>query len=458
MKLDTGKLLASLRLGSKAIAILQLGSTSLRYGLGRSGNGGLDVSEFTFGDDSGWGDPRQLGLAFRAHLDAAGVAVRRVETVVLPCDWTLLRSRKLPPATDPALISGMVATASEEAFAERSESLACAYQLSSAGGEVAVSLFGCGRDQLASVKTFLQAAGLSARRVVPGPAALALALDQGEHLVLLQENAGLTLLTTADGRATWQRSVPGCSDGGDEEVAAHLRRAALVMPVGASVPLTLVGNGLAQASAAVLLAAANSADSSRPVKKLGVDEVVEALAASQQSLRDSRLDLQSERRADRPRLRQAIRVGSLVGAVLLILVVWLAVSWIGARQSIAQTRAALDELAPQVSRARQMRQLIHRTDPWHDANPGYLDAIMALTEKFPEEGSIWLMGLDINEAGEITLSGQARRREDVLALLAAIESEPTLSHVDLHFIRQQSGRETIATFSVSCRYQRGAKP
>jgi Tfp pilus assembly protein PilN len=316
---------------------------------------------------------------------------------------------------------------------------------------------------LARVQAFLAAAGLAARRVVPGGAAVAASLGNGaaEVLIALADADDLTLLVSRGGRCTWQRSVPAGADGGDARTQADLRRAALVVPAGDEAPLSIVGNGRAAAAAqAVLAPRAGAGDAARrSVRTVPPEALVESLAASQAALRRPALNLLVEHTRDRRAdLRRVLRVAAPAAVVLVALLAWFAISWIGARSTIAATRARLHEIAGQVERAEHLRQLSRAADPWFPQNPGYLDALRALALRFPQEGSIWLTSLEVSPDGEMTLTGQARQQSDVLTVLAGLEADEHFTQVSRHFLRPQGGGASVVAFSVSCRYRREASP
>ena len=313
------------------------------------------------------------------------------------------------------------------------------------------------------MQAFLAAAHLAARRVVPGGAAVAQSLGDGpaEVLIALADADDLTLLVSRDGRCTWQRSVPTGGDDGDARMQADLRRAALVAPVGDEAERTVVGNGRAAAAAEAILAPrADAGDAARQgVRTVPPEALVESLAAAQAALRRPALNLLADHTGQgRANLRRLLRVGAPAAVVLVALLTWFAISWISARSTIAATRARLDEIDGQLERAGHLRQLSRTVDPWFPENPGYLDALRALTLRFPQAGSIWVTGIEVSPAGEMTLTGQARQRSDVLALLAGLEADEHFTRVSRHFLRPQGGRQPVVAFSVSCRYRREVGP
>ncbi|NLF30810.1 MAG: PilN domain-containing protein [Planctomycetes bacterium] len=453
MKLKTNNLLASLS-GGRRLAVLLLGDRSVGYGLRRSGGKGVDVEAFTPEGEVSWDDPERLGAAFRDHLRNRGLSVRRVDTVIAACSATVLRTATLPPATDEALVDGMIATAVEEAFAERPDSLAYAYQTVAAADSVAVSIFGSRRESLARIEAFLTAAALTPRRIVPGPAALAAALDGdgADRLIFYPQGDTLTLVAAAGGRCRWQRDLPA----GDDDLAPHLRRAALVVPVAAAAPLTLVGTAAACDLAETVLA--GTGDHRRPVERVSLEALI-ALLAAPPLLRRRRLNLlASHALTRRPALRRGLRIGAVAAVVLLAALAALMVRWTAARRTIAQAQTSLTTMKPQLDRARAVQDLNRRADGWYQANLGYLDVLRALAEKFPEEGSIWLTTLQVDQDGQVTLAGQARTGGDVLALLSALQGDQRFTQLQRHFIRPQTGREPLTVFSVSYRYQGDLTP
>jgi Tfp pilus assembly protein PilN len=171
------------------------------------------------------------------------------------------------------------------------------------------------------------------------------------------------------------------------------------------------------------------------------------------------LNLLRERGSDsQARWKRVARLAAPAAVVAVALLTWFAVSWCGARSRARQAQAKLSALAPQTKRAAAVRRLYRAAGPWHRANPGFLDALRALTRRFPEEGVIWLTNLELSESGEMTLSGRARRRGNALALLNALEADDRFAKVTSHYLRQQTGAEQIVTFSMSCRYRGGDRP
>ncbi len=446
-------------LPGREIAVLTLAADRLFYALERRGNGGAVVEEFRFPDGASWDEPDRLGAAMRDHLQAQGLSVRRAGVLVLPVDWTVLRTTQFPPATDASLLEAMVATAAEEALAERPEDLAYAWQSSVEDRGVRVSIFGCPRDRLRQARAFLDGAALTCRRIVPAQAATSLALCEGagKRLAVVEAADNLSVLLVENGRCTWQRDVPAGPNVADEELAAHLRRAVLVMPSANGAELTVVAATRGAAVIRDALADGRAGDTSpRPSDELSAGEFIEALVRARPALQQPSLDLLSEHRGGpSTRMRRALHVAAPVAAVLLVVLVWFVVTWIGARRTVASTRATLADLAPRIDRASRLRTLNAAVDPWFPANPGYLDALRALAGTFPDEGTIWLTGVEMDRSGEITISGEARRRSNVLELLAELEADEHFVRVSRHFVREQTGRRNVTAFSVSCNHQGG---
>ena len=111
MKPKLRNILAAVGGGGRSVSVLLLGAKTLRYCVHGRGHGAGSVLEFNLPDGAGWESPQQLGAAFGRHLRDQGLRVRRAELVLLPPDWTVLRTAQFPPATEAALLDGMVATA-----------------------------------------------------------------------------------------------------------------------------------------------------------------------------------------------------------------------------------------------------------------------------------------------------------------------------------------------------------
>jgi Tfp pilus assembly protein PilN len=128
----------------------------------------------------------------------------------------------------------------------------------------------------------------------------------------------------------------------------------------------------------------------------------------------------------RGRLRRLLAKGLLVRAGLVagLLVVLL----IGAFAIQAWRAGSLERqwaaMENDVEHLQQIQDEIRARRPWADVEPDRLEIVRALTEAFPETGSVWVRTLEIRETDLVECAGSARSTRDYLAMLETLRKTP----------------------------------
>jgi hypothetical protein len=111
------------------------------------------------------------------------------------------------------------------------------------------------------------------------------------------------------------------------------------------------------------------------------------------------------------------------------------------RQAMQSTMDAAQRLADRATFA----------SGWFDARPHYLGFLRALTQAFPDEGTIWVTSLLMRENGKGTVTGKATDQQQVLAVLDRLKTVPALE-VKLIEVREAGGSSRDQIFSISFTY------
>ncbi len=449
------------------------------------------LPRFDFPAGVSWQTPVELGRAFAAFLGEHGVEARAIGAVALPADWLALRATMLPPTDDSRLLPGLIEFAADDLFAERLDELALTFQVAevskaeapAAGasaqesgtgvpGGAGASIFACHRSRLDELQAMLTAAGINARFIVPLAAAVAQGLKlPSESLLLLQCGDIAELAVIEAGRVTWLSSLD-LPAGQPEKWATALARLAMSLPTnGHRRLLALTDPAVARVAAQALHVelVAPVAQDGQAASARDSDEALATIAAQVFRARAAGLNFLTRRGPRSTRdWRLIVKRSALAALLVLALLGWFAYDWVNVRHQAAASQAQLDEMAHDAAMLTQIKAFTDATDPWSAARPDHLQALMALTSQFPEDGVIWLSSCEMEEGGRITLLGKARSRTAVLTLLANLESSGQFDHIAPSYVRQQSGGgggasgggggDGQVTFAATCRHRQGVTP
>ncbi|MBI1338110.1 MAG: hypothetical protein GC164_14285 [Phycisphaera sp.] len=399
---------------------------------------------FTFADGLSWDDPRKLGEAFASYARDRALQPRHIGAIALPGDYVALRQATFPPTEDREMLPGMVEMAADELFAERLEELTLAYRASSGPDATRVSIFACHRDRLEKIREFCVAAGIEGARVVPiaGVCAGAVA-DAGTLLIQSHDEGELIAIDKGLAACVGMLSLP---TGRAEMWESELRKLSLTWPIEKN------QTGVAWSSPEVAQTASRA---------LGItlvpaqQDALSLIAGAVRQVRDGSLDFAARRRTGPSRnWKTLLRRGAVAAVLLLCVLGYFTYDWLDARGRASDAQRWLDSVEKDADTVQRQQNLIDATNPWFQTQPEHLEALKALTDQFPEAGSVWLTSCQMESGGQVVMVGKARSRSAVLSLLADLEKSTRFDRVTPAYIRQQTGGDGLVTFAATCRYKK----
>lgn len=445
------------------VSALVVGRREITLALGESRRGSADPiwQTFTFPENLSWDAPDALGDAFAVFLREQGIKLRRVGLIGLPANYLAIRTLRTPPVDSPELLPGLVELAVEEHFAERKDDLAYSYMASSDEGEQNITLIVASQEQIKNIEIFLQHAGLHAECITSLATGIFCGLSHNEaHSALLIEYGEQVEIALFDhGRLTALQALPP-SPVDEEAYRRELKRITLTMSNrldGVSV-YVLGSPELTRAAETVFsssvtpLAKDETPDEVKNTAALMLAFGVRISPTPPPNLIERRRRFKG---AQWNKYRRKILIAASVFVLLLGLFVW---DWINQRQAAASARNELDVMRPQTQTLEEYKTLTQTTDAWFPKDLRYLDAMLTLTNLFPDDSNVWLTGVTIKEDGELILTGKARNRSLALELLSLLQKNDQITDILSHYIQQSGQGQGVVTFSISCRYvQKGTQ-
>jgi len=100
---------------------------------------------------------------------------------------------------------------------------------------------------------------------------------------------------------------------------------------------------------------------------------------------------------------------------------------------------------PKVKEMEDLQGRIRKFRPWFEDSLYSLAILRALSEAFPEKGTVWAKDLDIKDSSQVTCSGFARTNQDWLDMLDRLRSTQCVKELKVH---QVQGKAPLA-FTLS---------
>jgi len=472
-------------LGKRKIVALAMaeGSITAVEAVAVNGSGRIRRwAEFPLPDAPEQREPAALGKALRRLLREEGFSARRCVIGIGAAGLTA-RAKALPPASEEALPAMLALMVEREFGADRAD-LAVDYVADGGegGSERTALLVAAPRRVLDELAAMANAAGLTVEGVTPSALALTGADPAGatERLVLhlfdggaemtLGSNGAVRMLRplsarVADGRLTgaWLDGLadelyrvvallPAEGPGGaedarelviwDENCLDERGRADLADRLGLPATVRRQVEGMESAAEAPLRAGAQASAAA-------------AIALDAVRGRRPTIDLLHSRLAPPRKLAVGRKLlhGGAAAAIVLLAVAWLLLDWRSNVTEAKRLEAQLAGMADEVAQARAVIEKVDYARDWGDRRPSQLDAILRLTNAFPQVGAIWATSLTVKEDMRIGLSGTAVSKSAVLDLLDRLRKDPALADVKQEYIQQAGRRGEEVSFAMSFTYQ-----
>ncbi len=396
------------------------------------------------------GDPELSAGEIRLQLEAAGIRTR--EAVLCLSAANLLTQRVDLTGVPEADIDSLLALEAERAFPFAPEEVVVAgSRLEDGEGDPWATLVAVPASHLLPQLTVLRKARVRLVSITAGVVALLDSQGGEADAVMLADSQRVELAAEYRGGVALIRSFEtSAAEGGTEEDAdvlddmqrelrITLRRAPRKMLAGLKRVRVFASDRMPEAVQRRMdaeLAEAGLAPVNAGVTEDGTiregdpgQALPELVRAVSLALKDRSPELEFWRPREgrwRGRLRRLLAKGLLVRAGLVagLMVVLL----IGAFAIQAWRAGSLERkwaaVESDVGRLQKIQDEIRARRPWADVEPDRLEVVRALTEAFPETGSVWVRTLEVRETNLVECAGSARSTRDYLAMLEALRKTP----------------------------------
>jgi Tfp pilus assembly PilM family ATPase len=410
-------------------------------------------------------DPELVGREIRNHLDAAGVR-QRACVVGLPLKWALTTHVDVPELPE-ADVPGFLQIEAERTFPCDVQTLHVVNsRVSSREGKQHATLVGIPRNHLIALERALRAAklkpvsfslGITALQPAPADAAqgiLTLAIGEG----------GVGLQVTAGGGVAALRALEGAieTESGQRVLRADLvaREARITLGQLPSDLRETIGRvrvfgprDMAQALADEMELRLDAADlkveavNRYPAGEFGVQLPIEtavspafSLAAGLLTGRAPVFEFLLPRVTPLQQMAARYSSGKLRTALSAAAAVALIAGGLFFYQQCQLWRyeAQWAKAQPTVHQLEELQNQIRQYRPWFDESVRGLSILRALTEAFPEDGTVTAKTVEIRDLNTVTCTGIAKNYQALLKTVESLRKVPQFREVALGPTRGQS--------------------
>ncbi len=436
------------------------------------------AGEFLWQDEFTPDNARELGLRFRRFLSEQGFSSRRA-VVGLPAKWVLAKEILAPPA-GPDTLAGVLGIQAERAFSLNAAELVFDYCGTANASEKSPVLLLAARRQIVSqIRDLAGAAGLQVRSVTVTALACSrsCAAGPGYQCGLYTRPTYCEFWSQVEGMPRSIRHVPIVQDGAPRDYAESLgsavERLILLSPRdNRSQPRQItaydacglsdtavdrlserLGPGITvhDGCARLLsrgLALPECPEGTRPVAAAAV-----ALTAVETS--GAVVDFLNPRigRRRTPGRRRAVVWATFVGVACVVALGAVAADWHGDKVAVAAYTTQLQQMGDDITAAREIVERVSYAGSWTAREPRSLDCLRELTLAFPEEPSVWVKSLRLNENGTGLLNGKARSEASFYEVHDKIRQNEVFSDVQMVHIRDAGQNSREKEFAVKFRFR-----
>ncbi|MEN6426782.1 MAG: pilus assembly protein PilM [Phycisphaerales bacterium] len=138
--------------------------------------------------------------------------------------------------------------------------------------------------------------------------------------------------------------------------------------------------------------------------------------------------------------RILVWAAAVAGISLLVILLW-AVGWHADKRDVAEYSRQLKAMGEDLAVAKEVVERLSYARNWGDTDPRFLRCLRELTQAFPEEGSVWVSSLALNENGEGSVIGKTSSENSFLEVMDKINQNKVFSDVKIHHL-QDGGRNS----------------
>ena len=440
-------------------------------------------------------DAATFGPALREFLKTQRFGARRV-VIGLPLKWAVVKTKDVPPAS-PATLADLLRMQAERDFAMDPSDLALEYVgTPSASAPGTVLLVAVPRKRLDAVTSAAEAAGLSVAAVTLSAAALGQQtgrLTGGEGAVLHVSSGAAELAVQHQGHARVLRHLrapvavaevaagAGAGTGaeaipdavpvapGAAPLTVELRQVLSLMPQNGTAAQLNVWDGVGLGDATDRWADALGVSvREQSLSALGVEAAdnggaagtgggrfapAVALALSGLAAEPILPDLLHSRLVARKpsRFGKPLVWGVLIAITVAVAIVAAALDLSGQRREVAEMKAQLAKMQPDVKTAEASIARTTFAQRWNDQDPRCLRVLSDLAALSPGDGQVWASSLNVQDDGRVTLTGRGTTSAAVQNVLDRLRAASAFSDLKVLDMRPAGRNSGDVTFSVNFR-------
>lgn len=458
MKTKTSSLLV-LTWGQNSVHVAQAAAVGSRYRIKHSA---------TFVNPEGLGleQPEALGRALHAFLHQEHIHVRHA-VVGIPSKWLVAKSVTIPP-TRMENLRGLMEIQAEQVFSLGVQELV--YDISGsvrADQSSTVLLVAMQRQRLNQIQATLKAAHLNLLSVMPLAAATVAVADGPRRVCGIYAQNGHAEYVLAQQGALCQikHVTTSVSQSGPEAMAADLQRLLLLTerdpdgamdlvvwsPAADDAALTQLRQRLGERITIRNGRAALEASGQIAPDSIGTEDDRAAALIGAYCHRDvPALDFLHSHLAAPPKKTQnrVLLWGVSAALVVLLAVAAVYAMWTLDRRDIARFQQQLQDNKTALEQATDLRDRLKLTARWYAGRAKYLGGLDALTQIFPQSGSIWVTNLSFQDDGTAGIDGEAVDRPSVLGVLKAMQASDHFTDIKTHNIDEVDKTSKEVRFSI----------
>lgn len=465
MKLRSGSILG-LAIADRRIITAEVNSAG-------GGEGRASVTRtatFTLPESLSFDRPEAVGQAFRAFLKSEGFSASRA-VLGLPARLLMARDKQVPPAS-PSVAADLLRIQAERQFAPELKDLVYDYAgHPDAASPRTVLLLAAARDQVTRAREFADAADLHLVAVTPTTLALSNALTKGAHagamvVSLTGDAAEVASRTTAGPRLLRHLSVAprnlagsnGTASAALASLGGELLRAAAANAEPTAEVVLVDGIGLpADAAATIESRSGLAVRHVRDLSPLAASTATTADAAPAVALAlaglshdllpanflKSRLAPPKQRR-----LTRNAQLGILAGVLAAVVLGAAGYDVYDKQSELNALKAHLAEDAPTVKENQAKIDRLNYARGWYENRTPLLDVLKAITESFPQQGSVWATSFIFKDNGKGTLQGRATDQRSITDVSDRIKKDHRFTDVTTEY-HEAGGQSRDVIFTLT---------
>jgi len=399
-------------------------------------------------------DAVSVGRQIRQHLDAAGIRERTC-VVALPAKWIMSQATRLPPGLSIEDRDSLLQIEAEKGFPCDPDELRIARSYGRSASAHYVTQFAVRHEHLEHLNAILVAAGLNPVSFTPGLASLpdVIPADGRGRISVITDTAGATLAIAAGG------GLFACRSGESVDGTALTRELRITVE---QIPpdlrselrdVLLIGgkdsNGQpSSAIAAWARAAGLQLTASRPVETTVAEQMAAGAALNQLNNSGPVLEFLPPRPSRWALLLaryNSKRLATAAFATIGVLVVLSGLfAWQGYRLWSLGSRWRA--MAAPVTALQNVQSQIREYRPWFDSSSIDLRILRALTDCFPDNGSVTAKSVEIRGASVVAISGTARDNPSLLRTLDQLRNVKSVTNLKVEQIRGKTPEQFTINF------------